>query len=92
MRHGFIKVASASPSLKVGNPDYNKDRIIELMRKAEKEGVKVLVFPELSITGYTSGDLFFQSSLLSSSQDALLDINEASKDLDLLSVVGYPLN
>ena len=91
MRHGFIKVASASPSLKVGNPDYNKDRIIELMRKAEKEGVKVLVFPELSITGYTSGDLFFQSSLLSSSQDALLDIKEASKDLDLLSFVGYPL-
>ena len=45
MRHGFIKVASASPSLKVGNPDYNKDRIIDLMRKAEKEGVKVLVFP-----------------------------------------------
>ncbi|MGN0830281.1 MAG: NAD(+) synthase [Candidatus Ornithospirochaeta sp.] len=91
MRHGFIKVASASPSLKVGNPDYNKDRIIELMRKAEKEGVKVLVFPELSITGYTSGDLFFQRSLLSSSQDALLDIKEASKDLDLLSFVGYPL-
>ena len=91
MRHGFIKVASASPSLKVGNPDYNKERIIELMRKAEKEGVKVLVFPELSITGYTSGDLFFQSSLLSSSQNALLDIKEASKDLDLLSFVGYPL-
>ena len=91
MRHGFIKVASASPSLKVGNPDYNKDRIIDLMRKAEKEGVKVLVFPELSITGYTSGDLFFQSSLLSSSQEALLDIKEASKDLDLLSFVGYPL-
>ena len=91
MRHGFIKVASASPSLKVGNPDYNKDRIIELMRKAEKEGVKVLVFPELSITGYTCGDLFFQSSLLSSSQDALLEIKEASKELDLLSFVGYPL-
>ena len=78
MRHGFIKVASASPSFKVGNPDYNKDRLNELMRKAEKEGVKVLVFPELSITGYTSGDLFFQSSLLSSSQEALLDIKEAS--------------
>ena len=91
MRHGFIKVASASPSLKVGNPDYNKDRIIGLMKEADKEGVKVLVFPELSITGYTCGDLFFQSSLLSSSQDALLEIKEASKELDLLSFVGYPL-
>ena len=91
MRHGFIKVASASPSLKVGNPDYNKGRIIGLMKEADKEGVKVLVFPELSITGYTCGDLFFQSSLLSSSQDALLEIKEASKELDLLSFVGYPL-
>src|SRR5574344_1382159 len=91
MRHGFVKVASASPSLKVGNPDFNKERIILLMKEAEEKKVKVLVFPELSITGYTSGDLFFQSSLLSSSQEALLDIKEASKDLDLLSFVGYPL-
>ena len=91
MRHGFIKVASASPSLKVGNPEYNKDRIIELMREAEKEGVKILVFPELSITGYTCGDLFFQNSLLSSSQRALSDIREVSKELDLLTFVGYPL-
>ena len=91
MRHGFIKVASASPSLKVGNPEYNKGRIIELMREAEEEGVKILVFPELSITGYTCGDLFFQNSLLSSSQRALSDIREVSKELDLLTFVGYPL-
>ena len=91
MRHGFIKVASASPSLKVGNPEYNKGRIIELMREAEEEGVKILVFPELSITGYTCGDLFFQNSLLSSAQRALSDIREVSKELDLLTFVGYPL-
>ena len=61
------------------------------MREAEKEGVKILVFPELSITGYTCGDLFFQNSLLSSSQRALSDIREVSKELDLLTFVGYPL-
>ena len=91
MRDGFIKVAAASPSLKVGNPSFNKDRIIKLMNEAEAKGVKILVFPELSITGYTAGDLFFQSALLESATEALLEIAEASAALDVLSFVGYPL-
>ena len=91
MRDGFIKVAAASPSLKVGNPSFNKDRIIDLMTEAEAKGVKILVFPELSITGYTAGDLFFQSALLESATEALLEIAEVSKTLDVLSFVGYPL-
>ena len=91
MRDGFIKVAAASPSLKVGNPSFNKDRIIKLMNEAEAKGVKILVFPELSITGYTAGDLFFQSALLDSATEALLEIAEASAALDVLSFVGYPL-
>ena len=91
MRDGFIKVAAASPSLKVGNPSFNKDRIIKLMNEADRKGVKVLVFPELSITGYTAGDLFFQSALLESATEALLEIAEASAALDVLSFVGYPL-
>ena len=91
MRDGFIKVAAASPSLKVGNPSFNKERIIDLMTEADRKGVKVLVFPELSITGYTAGDLFFQSALLESATEALLEIAEASVALDVLSFVGYPL-
>ena len=91
MRDGFIKVAAASPSLKVGNPSFNKERIIKLMNEADRKGVKVLVFPELSITGYTAGDLFFQSALLESATEALLEIVEASAALDVLSFVGYPL-
>lgn len=91
MRDGFIKVAAASPSLKVGNPSFNKERIIDLMTEADRKGVKVLVFPELSITGYTAGDLFFQSALLESATEALLEIAEASSALDVLSFVGYPL-
>ena len=91
MRDGFIKVAAASPSLKVGNPSFNKDRIIKLMNEAEAKRDKILVFPELSITGYTAGDLFFQSALLESATEALLEIAEASAALDVLSFVGYPL-
>ena len=91
MRDGFIKVAATSPSLKVGNPSFNKERIIDLMTEADRKGVKVLVFPELSITGYTAGDLFFQSALLESATEALLEIAEASAALDVLSFVGYPL-
>ena len=91
MRDGFIKVAAASPSLKVGNPSFNKERIIDLMTEADRKGVKVLVFPELSITGYTAGDLFFQSALLESATEALLEIAETSAALDVLSFVGYPL-
>ena len=91
MRDGFIKVAAASPSLKVGNPSFNKERIIDLMTEADRKGVKVLVFPELSITGYTAGDLFFQSALLESATEALLEIAEASAALDVLSFVGCPL-
>ena len=91
MRDGFVKVAAASPSLKVGNPSFNKERIIDLMTEADRKGVKVLVFPELSITGYTAGDLFFQSALLESATEALLEIAEASAALDVLSFVGYPL-
>lgn len=91
MRDGFVKVAAASPSLKVGNPEWNKERIIALMKEADEKGVKVLVFPELSITGYTCGDLFFQTSLLEAATEALYDIASASESLDVLSFVGYPL-
>ena len=91
MKDGFVKVAAASPSLKVGNPKYNGERIISLMKEADEKGVKVLVFPELSITGYTAQDLFFHSSLLSSAEEVLLEIMDASSSMDVLSFVGYPL-
>ena len=63
MNDGFIKVGAASPVLRVSDPAFNCDRIIEMMRSGAEKGVKVLVFPELSITGYTAQDLFFQKSL-----------------------------
>ena len=72
MTDGFVKVGAVSPRLRVADPAYNAERIIELIGKAEGEGIKVLVFPELSITGYTAGDLFFQKRLRESA-DAALD-------------------
>lgn len=92
MRDGFVKVAAVSPSLKVGNPKYNADEIIRLMGEAVEQGVKVLVFPELSLTGYTCGDLFFQRTLQDSAERELLRVMEASEGSDMLTFVGYPLN
>ncbi len=90
MRDGFVKVAAASPDLKVADPVYNAGEIVDLIRKAEGAGVKVLVFPELSVTGYTCGDLFFQKSLQQSAEEALISIVKDSASSDALIFVGYP--
>ena len=63
MRDGCVKAAAASPDLSVADPAYNAGEIVDLIRKAEENGVKILVFPELAVTCYTCGDLFFQKSL-----------------------------
>ena len=67
MRHGFIKVAAATPDIRVADVDYNKGQIIKQMDEAAEAGAKIIVFPELCITGYTCSDLFLQDILLSSS-------------------------
>lgn len=89
--YGFIKVAAASPKLKVANIEYNVLRIENLMHEAYKKGVYILVFPELSITGYTCGDLFMQKNLLKSATDAVLTLADRTKHIDMMSVVGLPV-
>ena len=64
MKHGFIKAAAASPMIRVADPDYNADQIMESVRAAHRKGVKVLVFPELTLTGCTCYDLYTQRTLL----------------------------
>lgn len=91
MKHGFFKVAAATVDIKTADPYYNAEKIIEAMKKAEEERVKVLVFPELCVTGYTCGDLFFQESLLRSAESALLKIKEESVDTGAVTFVGVPL-
>ena len=91
MNDGFFKVAAATPSIKVADCEYNKDAILDLMRKAEKQGVGAVVFPELCITGYTCGDLFRDRTLITAAQDALSDILKQTKSLHLLAVIGLPV-
>ena len=90
MKDGFVKVAAASPDLRVADPAYNAGEIVDLIRRADDLGVKILVFPELSITGYTCGDLFFQKSLQKAADDALLSIVKDTALSDALVFVGYP--
>ncbi len=91
MLDGFIKCAAATPDVKVADCAYNKDRIIELIDEADKQNVKVLVFPELCITAYTCGDLFSQQTLLDGALKALEDITAHTKGRDMLVTVGSPL-
>lgn len=91
MKDGFIKVGCATNELIVANPLENAKSIIKIMNKAQKEKVKVLVFPELSISGYTCGDLFYQDKLLDSCLDALELIRKSSTKKDMIIFVGLPL-
>lgn len=88
---GFVRVGTAVPRLKVGEPDYNATETISVMQKAQKEGVKVLVFPELGLTGYTCADLFQQKALQSAALSGLERILHASKSFSGILFVGMPL-
>lgn len=90
MKHGFIKAAAASPMIRVADPDYNADRIIESVKAAHEKGVKVLVFPELTLTGCTCYDLFTQRTLLEGARNGLIKVLEATNGLDMLIFVGLP--
>lgn len=91
MKDGFIKVCSCTPKIKVADVDYNAGEIIKFMSDAEDNGAKVIVFPELCITGYTCQDLFFQPALLDKALEGLDRIVDASNGLDALVFVGVPL-
>ena len=92
MAYGFIKTACVSPELKVADCKYNAEKIIEAAKEASKKGASIIVFPELSITAYTCGDLFFQKSLLRAAQEQLITIIEKTEKLNSLIFVGLPVN
>ena len=91
MKNGFIKVAAATPDIRVADVEFNTQNIINAMEEAQKNGAKILVFPELCVTGYTCSDLFDHSVLLKASRKALLEIAENTNDKDMLVFVGAPL-
>ena len=91
MKDGFITVACGTPKLRLADCDYNAEQTFTLMRKAEKAGAKVLVLPELGLTGYTCGDLFYQDALLRGAEQALATVLEATRNLEVVTAVGLPL-
>ncbi len=91
-QHGFTRVAAAVPELRVADCPFNAQRILGLMAQANRERVAVLVFPELSLTGYTCADLFHQSTLQQAALSALAEVVEQGRALFTgLTVVGLPL-
>ena len=90
MKDGFIKVAAASPMIKVADTEYNAGQVIECMKKAAEKGVKLLVFPELTLTGCSCYDLFGHRVILRGAEAALEKVIEASAGSDMLVIVGLP--
>ena len=74
MKDGFIKVAAVTPKIRVADTQYNGELIRKLMEETVENGAKVVVFPELCITGYTCGDLFWQDKLIKSAEEELIKI------------------
>ena len=91
MKYGYITVASAIPSVKVADADYNIKQIESLTAQAEGKGVEIIVFPELSVTGYTCQDLFAQQTLIEQAEMHILQLLDFSRKLDIICVVGTPV-
>ena len=91
MKNGFLKIALNSPKIRVADPIYNADVCIESAKEAACEGAKVLLFPELTLSGFTAGDLLFQSALTDKCFAALNKYTEQTASLDLISFIGFPL-
>ncbi|MBR6960664.1 MAG: NAD(+) synthase, partial [Clostridiales bacterium] len=91
MKDGFVRVGSVSPQVRVADVDFNVEQIIKHCAEADEKSCSLLVFPELSITGYTCGDLFLQDELIESALRGLYDIAEATCEMNLAIVVGLPL-
>lgn len=91
MEHGFVKAAAVTPRIKVADTVYNAEQIILGIEEAAAAGAKIIVFPELCITGYTCGDLFLQGLLLRKAQEGLLMIAGRTQEIEALVFVGLPI-
>ena len=92
MNYGFVKAAAATPRIRVANCDKNANMIISQIKEAHSNGAALVTFPELCVTGYTCSDLFLQRALLKSAEKAVLKIMTETKLLDIVSVIGVPID
>lgn len=90
MQQGFVKVAAVTPDIRVADPLYNRESVLKKVKEAAQNGAVVIVCPELCLTGYTCGDLFWQESLLREAREALVWLLEQTKGLGALIFVGLP--
>lgn len=91
MKYGFVKVAAAVPAVRVADVAYNVQEIEKLIALADGQGVELLCFPELSLTGYTCQDLFQEQLLIMKSEEGLLRLLDFTRQLDIVCVVGLPV-
>lgn len=91
MNYGYVKVAAAVPRVKVADCKFNAARIENEIIIADGKGVQIIIFPELSITGYTCGDLFGQQLLLEEAEMGLMQMLNSTRQLDIISIVGMPI-
>ena len=91
MGEGFLRVSAATPKVKVADCIYNGEQTKKAIDQAVEKQVKLLVLPELGITGYTCGDLFLQSRLLDSAKEQILWLRDYTKNKDIVVAVGFPM-
>lgn len=90
MKHGYIRVAAATPDVKVADPQFNRENIVRLIREGIERNAKIMVFPELCLTAYTCADLFGQDALLTKAKEELKVIVKETEGSDLLAFIGLP--
>lgn len=91
MKHGFVKAAAITPAVRVADTKFNTEEICRQIKNNAKKGVKIFVFPELAITGYTCGDLFLQELLLDQAIEGLLEITKVTEAIAGIVFVGLPV-
>lgn len=87
---GFLKVAAAMPHVRVGDCDFNTERIAAMAEEAAQRGVEIVAFPELAVTAYTCADLLLQPALLDAADEALARLVKATRKLPLVIIAGAP--
>lgn len=90
-KFGYIRVAASVPELKVANVEFNTKEVIKEIKALDKEGVQIVTFPELCLTGYTCADLFSQDILITKSKEAIKVVIDSTKLLDIISIIGAPI-
>ena len=91
MKYGYATVAATIPSVKVADTDYNVAEMSKMIADAEERGVEIIVFPELSVTGYTCQDLFRSDILLRRAEESLISLLNDTRKMDIISIVGMPV-